>query len=81
MTAKFIYRHKEGIPGVEDARWKACLVVCGCNQKECIDFNEIFSPVICHTSIRVLLVLVALSDLELEQLDVKTAFPQGKLEE
>ena len=39
-----------------------------------IDFNEVFSSIVCHTSIRVLLALVALFDLELEQLGVKTAF-------
>ena len=39
-----------------------------------IDFNEVFSPVVRHTSICVLLALVALCDLELEKLDVKTVF-------
>jgi len=78
---KWIYKCKEGIPRVEDARWIAHLVVRGCNQKEGIDFNEVLSPVVHHTSIRVLLALVALFDLELEQLDVKTAFLHGELEE
>ena len=40
-----------------------------------------FSPVVCHTSIRVLLSLVAKHNLELEQMDVKTAFLHGRLEE
>jgi hypothetical protein len=44
LTCKWIYKQKEGIPGVEPARWKARLVVKGCNQREGIDFNEIFSP-------------------------------------
>ena len=57
------------------------VVVKGCNQKESIDFNEIFSPVVRHTSIRVLLAFVALFDLELEQLDVKTTFLHGELKE
>ncbi|GJX19222.1 retrovirus-related pol polyprotein from transposon TNT 1-94 [Tanacetum coccineum] len=46
-----------------------------------IDFNEVFSHVVFHTSIRVLLSIVALQDLELEQLDVKIAFLHGHLEE
>ena len=79
LTAKQIYKQKEGIPGVEDARWKAWLVVWGCNQKEGIDFNEVFSPVVHYASIRVLLAFVALFDLELEQLDVWV--PHGELEE
>ena len=81
LTAKWIYKKKEGIPGVEDARWKARLVVRGCNQREGIDYNEVFSPVVRHTSIRLLLSIVTLFNLELEQLDVKTAFLHGELEE
>ncbi len=34
-----------------------------------------------HSSIRVMLVMVAMFDLELEQLDVKTTFLHGELEE
>jgi hypothetical protein len=81
LRCKWVYKKKDGIPGVEDPRCKARLVVKGFNQKEGIDFNEIFSPVVRHTSIRVLLAFVALFDLELEQLDVKTAFLHGELEE
>ena len=53
----------------------------GYSQVQGVDFNEVFSPVVKHTSIRVLLSLVATKDLELEQLDVKTAFLHGDLEE
>lgn len=41
----------------------------GFAQKEGVEYNEIFSPVVKHTSIRVLLSLVAHGDLELQQLD------------
>nr|GEW71301.1 retrovirus-related Pol polyprotein from transposon TNT 1-94 [Tanacetum cinerariifolium] len=67
---------KDGIPRVESNRYKARYVVRGFDQREGIDFNEVFSLVVRHTSIRVLLSIVALQDLELEQLDVKTAFLQ-----
>ncbi|KAG8480843.1 hypothetical protein CXB51_025300 [Gossypium anomalum] len=46
-----------------------------------VDFTDVFSPVVKHSSIRALLGIVAMHDLELEQLDVKTAFLHGELEE
>ena len=46
-----------------------------------IDYQEIFSPVVKHTSIRMVLSLVTPVDYELEQLDVKTTFLHGELEE
>nr|KYP59892.1 Retrovirus-related Pol polyprotein from transposon TNT 1-94 [Cajanus cajan]KYP59910.1 Retrovirus-related Pol polyprotein from transposon TNT 1-94 [Cajanus cajan] len=78
---KWIFKRKSGIPGIETVRYKARLVAKGFSQKEGVDYNEIFSLVVRHTSIRVLLAIVACQDLELEQLDVKTAFLHGKLEE
>ncbi|KAL9256812.1 Retrovirus-related Pol polyprotein from transposon TNT 1-94-like protein [Drosera capensis] len=60
---------------------KARLIVKGFGQKQCIDFEEIFSPVVKMTSIRAMLGLVAGLGLELEQLDVKTVFLHGDLEE
>lgn len=45
------------------------------------DCNEMFSEVVKHISIRVILVLVALYDLELGQLDVKIVLHHRDLEE
>ena len=53
----------------------------GCNQKKGVDFEEIFAPVVKMSSIRVVLGLAASLDLEIEQLDVKTAFLHGDLQE
>ncbi|KAH9784261.1 hypothetical protein KPL71_009581 [Citrus sinensis] len=61
--------------------WHSELMVKGYAQKEGIDFNEIFSPVVRLTTIRVVLAMCATFDLHLEQLDVKTAFLHGELEE
>ena len=46
----------------------------GYTQKAGIDFKETFSPVVKHDSLRVILTLVAVLDLVMMQLDVKTAF-------
>jgi hypothetical protein len=81
VGCKWVFRKKEGIHENEAPKFKARLVAKGYSQKEGVDYNEIFSPVVKHTSIRVLLALVAQYDMELEQLDVKTAFLHGDLEE
>ena len=53
----------------------------GFAQRKGIDFEEIFSPVVKMTSICTILSIVAIEDLHLEQLDVKTAFLHGDLNE
>ena len=62
-------------------KYKARLVVKGLSQKQGIDFDEIFSPIVKMCSIRVILGLTASMNLELEQLDVKTTFLHGDLDE
>jgi len=57
------------------------LVAKGYAQREGLDYNEVFSPVVKHSSIRILFALVAQYELELDQLDVKTAFLHGDIEE
>ena len=62
-------------------RYKARLVAKGFTQVKGIDYNEIFSTVVKHCSIRILMAIVNQFNLELEQMDVKTAFLHGDLEE
>ena len=54
--------------------YKARLVVLGNRAKAGIDFDETFSPVIRAEILRILLTIAASEDLELEQMDVRTAF-------
>ena len=56
-------------------------MVKGYSQRKGVDFDEIFSPVVKMSSIRTMLSLTSTLDLEVEQMDVKTAFFHGDLEE
>ncbi|KAK8936753.1 hypothetical protein KSP39_PZI011993 [Platanthera zijinensis] len=77
ISSKWVFRKKESTSGKDPWRYKARFVAKGFAQKKGIDFDEIFSPVVKHCSIRLLLALVVFYDMELEQLDVKTAFLHG----
>jgi len=46
-----------------------------------VDYNETFAPIAKFTSIRCILALMALKDMEIHQMDVKTIFLNGKFEE
>eukprot|EP00253_Pinus_taeda_P019706 PITA_19706 len=65
----------------EVEKYKARLVAKGYSQVSGIDFGDIFSPVAKVTSIRLLLSVAAVFDFEVEQMDVKTSFLHGDLEE
>ncbi|KAG8472564.1 hypothetical protein CXB51_034519 [Gossypium anomalum] len=81
VRCKWVFKKKEGTPGVEEPRYKARIVAKGYSQIPRVDFIDVFSPVVKHSSIQALLGIVAMHDLELEQLDVKTAFLHRELEE
>ena len=62
-------------------KYKARLVVKGYRQKEGLDYFDTYSPVTRIISIRMLIALAAVHDLKIHQMDVKTAFLDGELEE
>ena len=81
IQCKWVFKKKEGTLGVENARYKTRLVAKGHSQIPGVDFTDVFSPVVKHSSIQALLRIVDFHDYELEQFDVKTAFLHGELEE
>lgn len=80
IGCKWIFKLKTDVNGVV-TRYKARLVAQGFNQREGVDYNETFAPVVKFNSVRILLSIAATLDLDIQQMDVKTAFLYGELVE
>jgi hypothetical protein len=81
VRCKWIFKRKKGLSPNEPPRFKARLVAKGFSQIPSVDYTDVFSLVVKHTSTRAFFGIIAMHDLELEQLDVKTTFLHGELEE
>jgi hypothetical protein len=79
-SSKWLFKNNFNAQG-KMQKYKAQFVAKGYSQVERIDFGDIFSPVAKLTSIRFLLSIVVTFDLEVEQMDGKTTFLHGDLEE
>lgn len=76
---KWILKKKMKLDGTVE-KFKARLVAKGYKQRENVDFFDTYSPV-SRIAIRVLMVVAAIHNLEVHQMDVKTAFLNGDLDE
>jgi hypothetical protein len=80
IGSKWVFK-KKLIPDGTIERYKARLVIKGYSQKEGEDFFDTYSPMARLTIIRVLLFLAASHGLIVHQMDVKTTFINGELDE
>jgi 4-diphosphocytidyl-2C-methyl-D-erythritol kinase len=79
VRCKWIFKRKESLSPNEPSRIKARLVEKCFSQILGIDYNDLFSPFVKHSSICAFLGIVAMHDHELEQIDIKTAYLLGEI--
>ncbi|GJV96776.1 zf-CCHC domain-containing protein [Tanacetum coccineum] len=80
IGTKWVFRNKLDENGIV-SRNKARLVAQGYNQQEGIDYDETYAPVARLESIRILLAIACANDFKLYQMDVKSAFLNGFINE
>ena len=80
MTSKWIYKIKHVVDGRIE-KYKEIFVAHGFSQKDGIDYEEKFAPVAKYTSIRSVLALAVVMKCKIHQMDVKTTFLNGVVED
>ncbi|GJZ07120.1 putative ribonuclease H-like domain-containing protein, partial [Tanacetum coccineum] len=80
IGSKWVFRNKKDERGIV-IRNKARLVAQGYTQEERIDYDEVFAPVARIEAIRLFLAYASFKDFVVYQMDVKSTFLYGKIEE
>eukprot|EP00794_Sanderia_malayensis_P014530 gene14530-biopygen11634 len=80
VGCKWVFKTKRNSDG-SISRYKARLVAQGYSQEAGIDYDALYAPVARYNSIRTVLAIANALDFEIHQMDVKTAFLNGKLEQ
>ena len=80
VTSKWLYKIKHATDSSVE-KYKARFVARGFSQKEEVDYEETFAPIARYTSIRATLAIPTNMGWKLHQMDVKTAFLNGVIEE
>ena len=79
VGSKWIFKEKRDADG-EISRYKARLVAQGFSQQEGVDYDDTYAPVAKYSSIRTVLAIANELNLEVHQMDVKTAFLNGDID-
>jgi hypothetical protein len=80
VGSKWVFKIKHNADGSIE-RYKARIVAQGFSQKPHLDYTETFAPVAKFASLRTILAIAAIEDLEVHHMDVSSAFLNGDLEE
>ncbi|KAF0710625.1 hypothetical protein As57867_005486, partial [Aphanomyces stellatus] len=80
LACKWLWRNKFDAVG-RFTKYKARLVIKGFLQRYGLDYLEIFAPVLRYNTLRLVLFLVACNSWKIRQMDVKTAFLNGSLDD
>ena len=80
LGVKWVFKLKRDAQG-NIARYKARLVAQGFSQVKGINYEETFAPVSKHSTLRTLLAVAAHKDMHIIQMDIKTAFLNGDIDE
>ncbi|CAI7899846.1 unnamed protein product [Closterium sp. NIES-54] len=80
ITSKWLFKIKSNADGKIE-RYKSRLVAKGYQQKDKVDYKELFAPVVKPTTLRTLLADAAIKGCVVKQMDVTTAFLNSVLEE
>ncbi|GJR31546.1 putative ribonuclease H-like domain-containing protein [Tanacetum coccineum] len=80
IGSKWVFRNKKDERGIV-IRNKARLVAQGYTQEEGIDYDEVFAPVARIEAIRLFLAYASFKDFMVYQMDVKSVFLYGKINE
>lgn len=80
IKCKWVFKEKID-PSGNFEKFKARLVAKGFTQKYGVDFKEVFAPVVRHCTLRLLFAIGIENDMEIEHIDVNTAFLNGDLNE
>ncbi len=73
ISCKWVFKIKHGVDG-EIELYKAKFMAKSFTQTFGVNYNETFAPIAKFVSIHCILALIAIEDMEIHQMDVKTSF-------